>query len=281
MAESATDKKVKRTFGFGKNKASAAETAGDGSVKEKKKRFSRVRGLFKGRSRKSKTGRRSSNDSISLQSNQQDGAQMYALEDDDDTFQKGGGPGRGRDMLQIPEEALEDLEEGSESEDLYGEDNNNKNRKSSLSKKGGTPSTTGSGSAGIGEPLIQVVLLLIDPATRRFELLQLEFDSEKAKVSDTLTQVPKSVTEDAIRKQKYRGVCDSSSNEHGLGEKLMSFVKGKQILVGIPNDLKLQDCIRLARPILGDEKVSRMVRTFSIFQSGKKEAQKAIFDDFK
>ena len=44
-------------------------------------------------------------------------------------------------------------------------------------------------------PTLQLVLLLMDPKTRRFELLQLEFDSDKARVSDILAQIPISVTE--------------------------------------------------------------------------------------
>jgi hypothetical protein len=53
--------------------------------------------------------------------------------------------------------------------------------------------------------LLKVVLLLMDPETRRFELLQLEFDSLKALVSDVLAQIPVSVTEEALRKQTYTG----------------------------------------------------------------------------
>jgi len=106
---------------------------------------------------------------------------------------------------------------------------------------------------------LQVVLLLMDPVTRRFELLQLEFDSAKAKVSDILRQIPLAVTEDIIRTIKYTGVCDATSILKTEADKLSGFCKGKDVLVAIPDGLDVAQTIRLARPILGDAKVVEMV----------------------
>ena len=117
-------------------------------------------------------------------------------------------------------------------------------------------------------PSLQLVLLLMDPTSRRFELLQLEFDSDKAKVSDIISQIPVSVTEDAIRKQKYVSVVDCHQNEMGGRAVLAEFCKEKEVLVALPQDISVKDCVRLARPILKDEKVVTMVGVLrSLFQS--------------
>jgi hypothetical protein len=108
--------------------------------------------------------------------------------------------------------------------------------------------------------LLKVVLLLMDPQTRRFELLQLEFDSLKALVSDVLAQIPVSVTEDALRKQAYSGVCGHAGEEMTSDKLLATFCHGNDVLVAIPTGLSAKECARLAKPILGDVKVGAMVR---------------------
>lgn len=109
--------------------------------------------------------------------------------------------------------------------------------------------------------LLKVVLLLMDPETRRFELLQLEFDSLKALVSDVLSQIPVSVTEEALRKQKYTGICGSDGKEMMPNKLLADFCRGNEVLVAIPDTVAAKECARLARPILSDEKVIAMVRS--------------------
>ena len=109
------------------------------------------------------------------------------------------------------------------------------------------------------KPSLQLVLLLMDPTTRRFELLQLEFDSNRARVADIMAQIPVSVTEEAIRKLSYKGVIDSQSTHQGGSARLADFCSTKEVLVALPSDLSIKDCTRLARPILSDEKVIRMV----------------------
>lgn len=108
-------------------------------------------------------------------------------------------------------------------------------------------------------PSLQLVLLLMDPSSRRFELLQLEFDSGKAKVSDIMAQIPVSVTEDVIRKQKYSGVVNAQATHMGGSARLADFCSKKEVLVALPQDLSVRDCVRLARPILSDDKVVSMV----------------------
>ena len=106
---------------------------------------------------------------------------------------------------------------------------------------------------------LQVILLLMDPKTRRFELLQLEFDSNKAIVRDVLNQIHDSVTEEALRSQTYKGICDSTGQELYYSTRLCDVCTGSDVLIALPDDVDASDCARLARPILHDKNVIEMV----------------------
>lgn len=108
---------------------------------------------------------------------------------------------------------------------------------------------------------LQVVLLLMDPKTRRFELLQLEFDSDKAVVSDVLSQIALSATEESLRTQKYTGVADRTGADKASTDLLSGFCQANDVILAIPEGMKAAECAKLAKPILGDPKVNTMVRT--------------------
>lgn len=107
--------------------------------------------------------------------------------------------------------------------------------------------------------LLKIVLLLMDPVTRRFELLQLEFDSLKATVNDILQQIPVSVTEEALRGQNYVAICGPDAKEKSSSEMLSNFCSGNEVFVAIPHGMQSRECVRLATPILSDDKVNQMV----------------------
>jgi hypothetical protein len=109
--------------------------------------------------------------------------------------------------------------------------------------------------------LLKVVLLLMDPETRRFELLQLEFDSLKALVSDVLSQIAVSVTEESLRVKNYGAITGRDGIEYTPDQLLSTFCKGNDILVAVPAGTSAKESSRLARPILSDDKVVSMVRT--------------------
>ena len=113
---------------------------------------------------------------------------------------------------------------------------------------------------------IQVVLLLMDPNSRRFELLQLEFDSNKALVSDVVRQVQSSATEDTLRNLSYGGVCDQDGTEMIQSLKLSNFCMGNEIVMAIPKGMNGKATLQLAQPILSDPKVADMVSCYFWFQ---------------
>ena len=82
--------------------------------------------------------------------------------------------------------------------------------------KAATASATG-GAAGDDraseEHLLDIVVLVMDPASHRFELLQIEFeDATMAKVSDLLLQLPMSITEPLLQRITYDSILDPTNS---------------------------------------------------------------------
>ena len=140
------------------------------------------------------------------------------------------------------------------------ESNNGVQASKAVSAKPAAPSVAASLAAA--KP-IQVVLLLMDPNSRRFELLQLEFDSTKALVSDIVRQVQSSATEHTLRSLTYGGVCDQDGLEMIQSLKLSNFCQGNEIVMAIPEGMTGSATLQLAQPILSDPKVADMV-SFSL-----------------
>lgn len=115
---------------------------------------------------------------------------------------------------------------------------------------------------------IKIVLLLMDLASRRFELLQLEFDSlRKCTVSHVLSQIALCATTASLRLQKYSCIAGNDGVEMPSSSILESFCRGNELLVAIPEGLTAEECILHARPILLDKKVRNMVCRKSLFIS--------------
>ena len=62
----------------------------------------------------------------------------------------------------------------------------------------GSSVMSSSAKTPVGEPVQVIVLVLMDPQTRRFDLLQLEFNSATVKVSDVIDQIVISATEPSL-----------------------------------------------------------------------------------
>lgn len=112
--------------------------------------------------------------------------------------------------------------------------------------------------------LLKLVLLLMDSSSRRFELLQLEFDSVKASVSDVLAQIPVAVTEECLKKQTYKGISSCDGEEKKPNDVLADFCRGGDVMVAVGEDMTAAEYVKLALPILSDPKVVSMVRVSKI-----------------
>lgn len=219
-----------------KSKRDAASVGGESKASTKgKKKFKRIRGFLTGESRRERKAKKEAARQAAIAA----GKTPVATEPDD------------------------------EDETIYGVDVDNSSivDNKSLSKKAMLPPATNDGAPALEgmAPLrsvshaLQVILLLMDPKTRRFELLQLEFDSNKAVVRDVLSQVPHSVTEEALRQQNYTGVCDRTGQELYNSTRLADVCSGSDILIALPSSVDARECARLAKPILQDRNVIEMV----------------------
>lgn len=224
------------------------------SKRSRRKLGSRVKGLFKGKSkRKNRGGDKDQSDATSLQ----------GLGDENDNAPAMSHPAAGltHEMLGIPEE---------DDDDDNGKTKGGDNLDSKDPMDQTSPMEGGVNDKYLGgnyDDLIEkdansliVVLLLIDPVTLRFELLQLEFDDRVAKVVDALEQIPESATEVAIKSQAYKWVLDGNLQMQKGNTLLKTFAKNKDIFVAMAASQDLEEASRLARPILSDDKVVTMVR---------------------
>ena len=186
-----------------------------------------------------------------------------------------------RGIVKSGMKSLRNVGGGSSTRSKDGVDSRDSSLKSGLNSLAGAEIdllNSGAGAAAgasASTAQLELVVLLMDPTTRRFELLQLEFDSPKAKVSDLLTQIPASVTEPALKSDsvEFVGVLDHTGVVVEGSTKLLNAFGGsdataastskkstKMVLVAKPKGVSSKETIRLARPILTDKQVSKMVR---------------------
>ncbi len=102
----------------------------------------------------------------------------------------------------------------------------------------------------------------MDPTTRRFELLQLEFDSATARVSDITEQIPISATEPSLMGQKFETLTNLKGMELIAEEYIRLYVESAGVVVAVPTTTKEKGeaVARMATPILSNKKVHEMVR---------------------
>lgn len=115
-------------------------------------------------------------------------------------------------------------------------------------------------SVPVGDP-IHVILLLMDPITRRFELLQLEFDSSSAKVSDIFSQISVSATEPSLKNQQYEALVNIKGDELLSSKNLVEYFDSAGIVIAVPSTTKEsgQVIAKMANPILSNPNVHNML----------------------
>lgn len=128
------------------------------------------------------------------------------------------------------------------------------------SKVSSVSSMLDTGKSPAGDP-IHVVLLLMDPKTRRFELLQLEFDPNTAKVDDVFSQISLSATEPTLRSQNYDSLYTLGGEELKAGLELGEYIEKAGIVIAVPSssEEKPESVTKMANPILSNPKVHAML----------------------
>jgi len=117
------------------------------------------------------------------------------------------------------------------------------------------------------EDKIDIVLLLMDPTTRRFELIQLEFDIKKTNICDILQKIPMYSTEESLRNQKFSCVCNTEGVAYDHNKSLSDYVDGaSSIVLAFPETHSdgAQKAAKMAKPILRNPKVEEMLEGVGI-----------------
>ena len=116
-------------------------------------------------------------------------------------------------------------------------------------------------------PTTDVLILLIDIDSKRFELLTLDHDVHT--VQDCLQQIPLCATDPFLKQQQeYVGLCDPmrmmmeppySKSTLGTKEERVPF-SSSHMFVAIPKHKTAYECVTLARSILATQAVVQTVR---------------------
>lgn len=117
----------------------------------------------------------------------------------------------------------------------------------------------------IGDP-IHVILLVMDPKMRLFELLQLEFDSASAKVADIFAQIAKSATEPSLKSHTYEMLVDLNGDEMLHSKSLAEYFDSAGIVIAVPSTTVESGptIAKMANPILTNPRVHTMVSVYSM-----------------
>jgi len=108
--------------------------------------------------------------------------------------------------------------------------------------------------------ILSLVLLLMDTTTRRFELVQLEFDARHAIGSDVMSQIPHSAGDEITKNMKYDGVCTKDGEEMALTSLISDFCATNEVILAVPEGYDGKKTAEQAAPILADPSVVVMLR---------------------
>jgi hypothetical protein len=115
----------------------------------------------------------------------------------------------------------------------------------------------------------KVFLLLIQPKSKIFEIIQVFYSPRHTTVRNILEMIPLNATEPALGSQEYSSLCRPkdgkpididvmASSKSGDNKECARIVKG-ELLVAIPNGYSGSLCARISTPILSNPKVRKLL----------------------
>jgi len=110
---------------------------------------------------------------------------------------------------------------------------------------------------------IEIVVLLINPVSRHFEVISCRLDMNESSVEDILDVVSKTVSE-KLRDVNFTGVSNQSGEEFKPYTKINNFITGKELLIATFDSKTASECLKHARPILKNPEFISMLRVNGI-----------------
>jgi len=118
------------------------------------------------------------------------------------------------------------------------------------------------------EARLKIFVLLLQPTSRTFELIQIVYNPLHTTIGDVLALIPENATEQELGSQIHRGFCrpmdgleitDTTMLASGRRRSNCARIHKGEILVAIPEGHTGPDCVTLAQPILQNPKLVRLL----------------------
>lgn len=134
---------------------------------------------------------------------------------------------------------------------------------------------------------VKICLLLLEPESKLFELIQLVYPRKNTKVGDLLKMIPKNATEAALASQSYVGITRPkrrsepitdlkllASNSVTVSQETANIAQG-EIIIAIPAHSSSSQIVSLAKQILASSHIQKLiVKSNSRRSSGKPHRKK-------
>lgn len=106
---------------------------------------------------------------------------------------------------------------------------------------------------------VTLPVLLVKPCTGQFEILCCAIDQAgPVTVGSILEQVVKVAQQEIFQNESYAGICQADGTLLPINDDLSSEV-GEQVLVAIPRHVSVEKCCQMARGILCEDKMIKLV----------------------
>lgn len=149
------------------------------------------------------------------------------------------------------------------------------------------PSRKGGGTKDQFVESSAVLILLVDPHSKRFELLQFQQNNHKKniKIKAVLQQLKQTITEPELKKLSLIGLMDRTCQTYKPNAFLQEARQyPKDILVGLSRGVQTNELLQSVRPILGDPKMGKLLDMNGFDTKGwvkKKKTKDSILDNKK
>jgi len=154
-----------------------------------------------------------------------------------------------------------------------------------VKRAGDRSSPPGSPDRSAGGKTSRVLVLLMDPIKKQYELTSISYaptvparkgssgQGESTPIRTLLDLIPAAVSHKPLKKQVYTGFCRPN-----VGKEMVNLltvedyaIRDDEVLIAIPENFKGSDCIVLAKPILADPRLVRLLKKLK--RNGKKKKQ--------
>jgi hypothetical protein len=144
-------------------------------------------------------------------------------------------------------------------------------------------SSDGSSTKSAAVPSFKIFLLLIQPQSKIFEIIQVFYTPSQTTIQNVLEMIPANATEPALGSQHYVGICrpndgtpihlDLMASVASPNTACAKIAQG-EILVAIPEHYSGSLCSKISKPILANPKVTKLLTRSDPLAPRKKSKRK-------